>query len=69
MEWFGLGYLSSKQSREVFYEKAVLKNFAILTGKRLCWSLQKTPIQVLSCEYRKSFKTTYFEKHLLTAFE
>ena len=23
----------------MFYKKAVLKNFAIFTGKRLCWSL------------------------------
>ena len=28
-----------KQPPEVYYEKAVLKNFAIFTGKRLCWSL------------------------------
>ena len=27
-----------KQPREVFYKKAVLENFAILTGKHLCWS-------------------------------
>ena len=26
-----------KQPTEVFYEKAVLKNFAVLTGKNLCW--------------------------------
>ena len=28
-----------KQPPEVFYKKAILKNFAILTGKHLCWSL------------------------------
>ena len=28
--------------------------------------IQKTPTQVLSCEYCKSFKNTYFEKHLQT---
>ena len=28
-----------KKPPKVFYKKAVLKNFAIFTGKRLCWSL------------------------------
>ena len=28
-----------KQSPEVFYKKAGLKNFAIFTGKPLCWNL------------------------------
>ena len=28
-----------KQPAEVFYKKAVRKNFAIVTGKHLCWSL------------------------------
>ena len=28
-----------KQPPEVFYKKAVLENFAIFTGKNLCWSL------------------------------
>ena len=28
-----------KQPLEVFYQKAVLNNFAIFTGKHLCWSL------------------------------
>ena len=27
-----------KQSPEVFYERAVFKNFAIFTGRHLCWS-------------------------------
>ena len=30
---------SKKQPPEVFYKKAVLKNFSILTGKYLCSSL------------------------------
>ena len=61
--------------------KAVLKNFAIFTGKYLCWSffliklqdsrpitlLKETPTQVFSCEYYNIFKNTYFEKHLPTA--
>ena len=36
------GYTSGrhyqKQPLEAFYKKAVLKNFAILSGKQLCWS-------------------------------
>ena len=28
-----------KQLPEVFYKKDIIKNFAIFTGKRLCWSL------------------------------
>ena len=27
------------QPPKVFYKKAVIKNFAIFTGKHLCWSL------------------------------
>ena len=27
-----------KQTPDVFYKKAVLKNFAIFTGKQLCWN-------------------------------
>ena len=51
--------------------KAVLKNFAIFTGKHLCCSLfllkLQTPTQVFSCEYCEIFKNTYFEEHLQTA--
>ena len=35
-----------KQSPEVFYKKAVLKNFAIFTGKYLCWNLFLIKLQV-----------------------
>ena len=28
-----------KEPPEVFYKKAVLTNFAIFTGKHLCWNL------------------------------
>ena len=28
-----------KQPPEVFYKKDVLKNFAVFTGKYMCWSL------------------------------
>ena len=32
-------YLCCTQSREAFYQKLFFKNFAIFTGKQLCWSL------------------------------
>ena len=66
---------------EVFCEKDVLKNFAILTAKDECWCffliklqvvrpetlLKRTPIRVLSCEHCEIFKNVYFEEHLRTA--
>ena len=48
---------SLRQTPEVLYKKAVLKNFAIFTGKNLCWSLYLNEI----C------KKTYFEEYLWTA--
>ena len=66
----------------MFYEKGILKNFADLTEKDLCWSLFKlqfwrpvtllktTSTLVLSCEMWKIFKNNYFEEHLwATAFK
>ena len=59
--------------QNVFIKKAVLKNFAIFTGKQLFWSLffnknaslqscnfikKETTTQVFSCEYCKIFKNT-----------
>ena len=41
-----------KQPPEVFYEKAILKNFAIFTGKNPCWIL---------------FINTCFKKHRLAS--
>ena len=57
---------------------AILKNFANLAGKNLCWSLfliklefwgpatlsKKTLAQVFSCEIYKLFQNNYFEEHL-----
>ena len=57
-------------------KNAFLINFAIFTGKHLCWcvgvssgatSLKKTLTQMFSDEYCKIFKNTYFEEHLRTA--
>ena len=59
----------------------VLKKFAILTGKQLCWSpflikiqafkpgtlLKRDPNTGDSSEYCEIFKNTYFEEHLRTA--
>ena len=63
---------------EVLCKKIVFKNFAIFTGKHLCWSLfliklqtsglqlyqKEIPTQVFSCEICELFKNTYFEQHL-----
>ena len=43
----GVPYVSQKQPPEVFYKKAVFKNFAIFTGKHLCWSLFLIKLQAL----------------------
>ena len=60
---------------EVFYKKAVFKDFAIFTGKHLCRSLflslqlywKENITQVFSSEYCETFNNSYFEKHLWTA--
>ena len=65
--------LIKKQPPEVFYERAVPKNFSIFTGKHQCWSLflirflKRDPSHVLFPEICKMFKNTYFEEHLCTA--
>ena len=57
-------------------KNAFLKNFAIFTGKHLCWCvevssgatlLKTTLTQMFSDEYCEIFKNTYFEEHLRTA--
>ena len=66
------------QSREVFYKKAVLKNFSVFTGKYLFSSLslmklrafrsatllKQIPTQVFLCECCKIFKNAFFEENL-----
>ena len=54
-----------KQPPEMFY-KTFLKNFAIFSGKHLCWSLFL--IKLFSWEYCEIFKNTFLKnisKHLL----
>ena len=50
-------------------KKAVLKNFALFTGKHLCWSLLLRFATLLkrACEYCEIFKNIYFEEHLRMA--
>ena len=61
-------------------KKAVFKDFAIFTGKRLCWTLfliklkalrpaalsKGTPTQAFFCEYWDILQNTYFGNHLQT---
>ena len=51
----------------MFYKKATQKNFAVFTGKQLCWSFFLIKLQVFSCEYCAILKNIYFEEHLCTA--
>ena len=46
--------LCSKVATGVFYKKAVLKNFAIFTGKHLCWSLFLIKVKAFSTPISKS---------------
>ena len=73
--------LNSRSSHQrCSIEKAVLKNFAIFTGKHLRWSLflielqvwgpatvlKETPAKVFFCAYCEIFKNTYFQEKLQT---
>ena len=49
---------------EVFTKKCVLKIFAKLTGKYLCWSRPETPAQVFSCEFLQNFFRTPFLQNI-----
>ena len=61
--------ISRSSHKSCSIEKAVLKYFAIFTGKHLCWSLLLidcgTDLQ-FSCEYCKTFMNTYFDENLGT---
>ena len=54
-------WVDQKQPLEVFYKKAVLKNFTIFRPYK------ETPAQVFSCEYCKFSKNISFEEHMGTA--
>ena len=72
--------IKSSRSR-MFFKKVVLKNFAIFTGKYLCWSLFLIQLQafrpatllkrdsntVVSCEYCKVFINNFISRTPLVA--
>ena len=51
---------------QMFFTTGVLKNFAIFTGKHLCWSLfyqrysKEIPTKVFSCKFCEIFKNMFF---------
>ena len=57
----------------MFFKIDVPKDFAIFTGKHLCWSLFLIWFQALSYECSEIFKNTLFTEHLqwlrLTTFD
>ena len=62
---------NQKEPLELFDKKAVLKNFEIFTGKRLCWSLLLPNLQAFRPDSRRDSDTSVFmwilrniEKHL-----
>ena len=68
----------SNSSSQMFFEKGVLKYFAIYAGKQLClslfliklqewrsaFSLKITPTQVFSCDYCKTLEKSFFIERL-----
>ena len=69
-----MGFTNSRS--QMFFEIGVSENFAIFTGKRLCWSFFLIKLQALkrdsntgvSCEYCKIFKNNFFFKNLFDGF-
>ena len=58
--------MPQKQPPDVFYEKAILKNLAIFTGKQLCQSLFRPTTLIKTdsytsvfCQYYETLKNTY----------
>ena len=48
----------------MFFKIGVLKNFANLTGKYLCWSLFLNKVAGLqACEIGEMFKNAFFKEH------
>ena len=71
--WEKAGFSDQRQKPEVFYKKVVHKNFAIFTGKHLCWSLfliklhpffYRTP-PADDCEWGYYLKKTFALANLL----
>ena len=66
-EWSTKMFDLQKQPLELFYKKAVLKNYTIIRGKDLRCSLILIKLQGFSCENCKIFKNICSEEHLRTA--
>ena len=61
------GIIIRSSRLQMFFNTGALKNFAIFTGKHLCWNLfllklqaWRPPTQVFSCKYCEIFKSTCF---------
>ena len=68
-----ISHLFRSSRSQMFFKIGVLKNFAIFTGKSLCWSLflikllKRNTNTGFSCEKCKIFKNTFFTEHLSPA--
>ena len=52
------------------FKTDALKQFAIFTGKHMCWNvllINETPTQLFSCEFSEISKNTFFNKTPLVA--
>ena len=49
----------------MFFKIGAHENFAIFTGKHLCWSLFLIKLQAFSCGYCEVLGTVFFIEHLL----
>ena len=60
-------YNFSSSLFQIVFKISVLKNFAIIAGKHLYWSLFLINLQVFSCEHCKVFKNSLFHGTNLVA--
>ena len=60
-------YNFSSSLFQIVFKISVLKNFAIIAGKHLYWSLFLISLQVFSCEHCKVFKNSLFHGTNLVA--
>ena len=65
-----MSHLFRSSRSQMFFKIGVLKNFAIFTGKSLCWSLflikllKRNSNTGFSCEKCNIFKNTFLTEHL-----
>ena len=70
-----LNLIFKNSPSDMFCKNSVLKDFAIFTGKHLCWSLflsyrpqdcnfikKEAPAKVFSCEFYKIFKNIFLSR-------